>query len=65
MKINEDFLKKVEKKYEEMINSHIDEDYLDEDIFGKIKVFINKKPKHFLFSTTVKLDKVYVGSESL
>lgn len=62
MKIDEEIISLVEKKYREMKKSNNSEDFLDKDVWGGIKIFI-QKPKHCLVSLKVDNDLVYVGSE--
>lgn len=57
MNFNEELFK---NKYQEMKKQEIDEDFLDEAL-GKIKIFINKKPKKILFNFTIKADEIYIG----
>ena len=63
MKINEELIK---AKYQEMKRLGISEDFLNEEAFGELKIFINKKPELLLFSFTIdKSENVYIGSENL
>lgn len=63
MKINEELIK---AKYQEMKRLGISEDFLNEDAFGELKIFINKKPEFLLFSINIdKSENLYIGSESL
>ena len=63
MKINEELIK---AKYQEMKRLGISEDFLNEEAFGELKIFINKKPEFLLFSFTIdKSENLYIGSENL
>ena len=64
MKIDEEIISLVEKKYQEMKKNNNSEDFLDKDVWGGIKIFI-RKPKHCLASLKVDNDSVYIGSESM
>ena len=55
-------LKLIEEKYQEIKSLGEDEGFLNEESFGKIKLFINKKPSHLLFSTKKQDDILYVGT---
>ncbi len=52
----------VKQKYQEMKNLGQTEDFLDEKKFGKLKIFINIKPKDVMMSFDVGDDKVYIGT---
>ena len=65
LKIDEETVSLIKKKCQEMKSGNISEDYLDKKILGKIKVFINKKPKFSLFSIEVETDQVYLGTEKM
>ncbi len=57
--INEELVK---NKYQEMKSQNKTEDFLDEKIFGEVRIFINLKPKMVLFFLQIEPDTVYVGS---
>lgn len=65
MKINKKMEEIMRKKYYEMKTNDINEDYLREDVFGRLMVFINKKPKYSLFSIKIDSDELYFGSETI
>lgn len=50
------------EKYYKMKSLGIDEDFYDLGHFGKMKIFINKKPDIVLFSITIDNDIVYFGA---
>ena len=65
IKFSESFIMLVEKKYEKMKKKNILEDNIELEIFGKLKIFINKKPEFILYSTTNNSDEIYIGSEQM
>jgi hypothetical protein len=60
MVINE----KIISKYQQMKAAGLDADYLDLSCFGRLQIFINKKPAVVLFQLEIEGDRVYVGSDS-
>ena len=53
---------KIKEKYEEMKKSGKTEDFLDEEHFKGLKIFINTEPKSMLFVLEFDRDKVYLGA---
>ncbi len=62
MLINPEYTEKVEKRYEELVKENLTEGFLDEELLGKLKIFINNKPSMTLNTYTIGNDTVYVGS---
>lgn len=52
----------VTKRYQEMKNLGKTEDFLDEKKFGKLKIFINEKPKDIMLKFPLEEDEVYIGT---
>ena len=65
MLINNQFQEMATKKYKEMKEKNISEDYLDKETLGDIMVFINIKPTYTLLLFEDEADKIYVGSNKL
>ncbi len=64
--IGKEFEDLVVKKYFEMKESGLLEDFLDKDRLGNVKLFINSKPLFILSSFIIKKsDVLYVGSNNL
>ena len=61
MNLNE---KLIEEKYQVIKSLGKNEGFLNEESFGKIKLFINKKPLHLLFEMKKQDDILYVGTNS-
>jgi hypothetical protein len=55
----------VKEKYQTMIEKGTLVEILDEEKFGKLSVFIDKKPKFCLASFEFDTHKVFVGLETL
>ncbi len=64
MIVNDEFSKKIIEKYIDMKSRNFTEDYLDINILGKIKIYINAKPKHIFLSLEVENDQIYLGSNN-
>ena len=65
--LSKKFEEMIFEKYHEMKSSNITEDFINNSILGKIKIFINSKPEYcllsFKFSTSyLEGDDVYIGS---
>lgn len=65
MLINEEFKNMVSEKYELMKKEKVHQAILDKEKLGNIMVFINEKPKSFLWQFEFSEDVVYVGSNDL
>jgi hypothetical protein len=65
MIINEEFQNIVIKKYTELKTLNETQGFLDQEIFGEIKVFLNEKPRYSICSFSIGEDILYVGSQVL
>lgn len=55
--------KLIEEIYTQMKKDGKTEGFLDQESFGNIKIFINKKPKEILFSIKIDGDIIHIGTE--
>jgi hypothetical protein len=55
----------VKSKFQEMVQKGLLIDILDEGKFGKLSVFIDKKPKYIIANFEFDTHKVWVGSETI
>lgn len=52
----------IEEKFLEMKKQNITVDFLDQNVFGGIRVYINVEPEDELFSIQINEDTVYIGA---
>lgn len=52
----------IQSKYRQMKEAGLEIDFLDQNIFGQIMVFINQEPEDEILSLKVGEDMVYVGT---
>lgn len=62
---NPEFEKIVMERYQQMIDKGLFVDILEEEKFGQLSVFIDKKPNFPLISFKFDTHDVWVGAESL
>lgn len=60
---SEEFKEVVRKKATDLISSGQEEGELEDDFYGPLMIFVDKKPKTVLFSAEVDGHQIYVGGE--
>lgn len=66
LKENPETTELLRKQYQSMKENNQTEAFIENPTFlSDLKIFINQKPKYFIFTCSFDKDTVYVGSETL
>ncbi len=60
---SEEFKEVVRKKATDLISSNQEKGELEDDFYGPLMIFIDKRPKTILFSAKIDDHQIYVGGE--